>query len=349
VTAQDLVTSFPFVLKDIFERDPPEIPWRFAKYFVTIVNKSCSSRKIMELIKEQELYDLCEQLLTRLLIDNLDKMGDEGEGDFILKNLNGSMLRCLENCEKTAIFCVLFNMLRRYKDSTKHAKLPGLLIKCLLKLSKILEKVIPELDPPRVLIVIHLYLISINHEKKSNNDDIGIRIVKTLVHEMVKEHKHAILESYRVVDQHEGEDKHLKKWINIILNSFGNPPPTASTSQAQNANMGPEEEVNLIIEEMKQNSNAVEKLDRFLKRNPHLNFDYYLRNRSDSEQKGIKAALERYRHSLSDSGSTPHADGTKTNNWTDEQPQDRPSQSPNAAPKARFGLQSSAGQKAEQP
>ena len=96
------------------------------------------------------------------------------------------MLRCLENCNKTSIFCVLFNLLRRYKDSEEYAKLPGLIIKCLLKLSKILEKVISELDNERVLLVIHLYMISIDHEKKSSNDEMGIRIVKTLVHEMVK-------------------------------------------------------------------------------------------------------------------------------------------------------------------
>ena len=88
-------------------------------------------------------------------------------------------------------------------------KLPGLIIKCLLKLSKILEKVINELEIERVLIVIHLYLISINHEKKTSNDEMGIRIVKTLVHEMVKVKQHAILQSYKIVENHEVEDKHL--------------------------------------------------------------------------------------------------------------------------------------------
>jgi len=109
------------------------------------------------------------------------------------------MLRCLENCNKTSIFCVLFNLLRRYKDTNEFPKLPGLIIKCLLKLSKILEKVINELDVERVLMVIHLYMISIDHEKKSSNDEMGIRIVKTLVHEMVKVKKNSIMQSYAVV------------------------------------------------------------------------------------------------------------------------------------------------------
>ena len=71
-TANDLIRSFTHELKDIFDRPKEEMPLRFAKYFVTIVNKTCSCKKIMEIVKEQELYDLGEQLLTRLLIDKLD-------------------------------------------------------------------------------------------------------------------------------------------------------------------------------------------------------------------------------------------------------------------------------------
>jgi len=76
------------------------------------------------------------------LIENLDKIGENKEGELILKNLNASMLRQLENCNPTHIFCVLFTLLRKYKDFTVLPKLPGLIIKCLLKLSKILEKII---------------------------------------------------------------------------------------------------------------------------------------------------------------------------------------------------------------
>ena len=170
----------------------------------------------------------------------MNKLGDENEGQFIVTNLNGSMLRCLENCNKTSIFCVLFNLLRRHKDNAVQVKLPGLIIKCLLKLSKILEKLINELDIERVLICIHLYLISINHEAKTSNDEMGIRIVKTLVHEMVKVKKHAILESYKVVERHEIEDKHLQRWIKIILNTL-DPSQTSQSATDGTANKGDSE------------------------------------------------------------------------------------------------------------
>lgn len=166
------------------------------------------------------------------------------------------MLRCLENCNKTSIFCVLFNLLRRYKDNSAQPKLPGLIIKCLLKLSKILEKVIVDLEIERVLLVIHLYLISINHENKTSNDDMGIRIVKTLVHEMVKVKRHSVLEAYRVVEAHEVEDKHLLRWIKIILNTMG--PAEVASGETNSSSMNPnsssndsEREISTIIAELK--------------------------------------------------------------------------------------------------
>ena len=65
---------------------------------------------------------------------------------------------------------------------------------------------------------------------KTSNDDMGIRIVKTLVHDMVKIKQHSILESYRVVENHEVEDKHLHRWIRIILNTLD---PGASGRDSQ--------------------------------------------------------------------------------------------------------------------
>ena len=117
--------------------------------------------------------------------------------------------------------CVLFNLLIRYKDSSTQVKLPGLIIKALLKLAKILINVIGELNIKRVLIAFHLYLISIDHENKTENDDSGIRIVKHLVHEMVIFNADRISNEFeRVVANHEVEDKFLHVWIIDNINTF---------------------------------------------------------------------------------------------------------------------------------
>jgi len=207
-------------MDDIFKYPVNEIPLRFTKYFITIVNKTCASKEIMKEVTEDKVNKLAEQLLTRLLIENLDKIGQNKEGELILKNLNSSMLRMLENCNHTYIFCVLFTLLKNKKDDASMPKLAGLIIKCLLKLSKIMDKLIDKLDLAKFLVAIHEYLVVIDHDNKSQNDDLGIRIVKTLVNEVVKLRKEAIWQSYSIIENHAQPDNHIKRWIQIILKSL---------------------------------------------------------------------------------------------------------------------------------
>ena len=187
---------------DIFSFPVKEIPLRFTKYFITIVNKTCSSKEIMKEVSCNEVMGLVDQLLQRLLIDNLDKIGQNKEGELILKNLNSSMLRMLENCNHTYIFVVLFGLLTKYKDSPDQPKIPSLIIKCLLKLSKNMDKLIEKVDLKRFMVAIHEYLVTIPLDKKSQNDDLGTRIAKTLVNEIVKLKRNEIWEYYQVIEAH---------------------------------------------------------------------------------------------------------------------------------------------------
>ncbi len=56
----------------------------------------------------KETYELTEQMLVRLLTENLDKLGDQKEGEVITKTLNAAMLRLLENCQPTAIYVSMY-------------------------------------------------------------------------------------------------------------------------------------------------------------------------------------------------------------------------------------------------
>lgn len=49
---------------------------------------------------------------------------------------------------------------------------------------------------PKILLTIHEYLIVINHENKTQNDEMGIRIVKTVINEIVKLKREGIMEAY---------------------------------------------------------------------------------------------------------------------------------------------------------
>lgn len=47
-------------MNDIFRYPVHEIPLRFTKYFITIVNKTCASKEIMKEVSEKRVHELVE-------------------------------------------------------------------------------------------------------------------------------------------------------------------------------------------------------------------------------------------------------------------------------------------------
>jgi len=45
---------------DIFDKPIEDIPLRFAKYFITIVNKACQCKEIMKEVSEERIFELAE-------------------------------------------------------------------------------------------------------------------------------------------------------------------------------------------------------------------------------------------------------------------------------------------------
>lgn len=144
-----------------------------------------------------------------MLITGLDKIGENQEGEIIIKNLNSSMLRILETCNHTFIFCVLIDLLRKAKDYPHLTKLPTLVLKCLLKVSKIIERLIDQLDLEKIFISIHEYMLVINHDNRSQVDEQGIRITKTLLNEIVKLKRDEVWEPYQIIRCHQQPDHHI--------------------------------------------------------------------------------------------------------------------------------------------
>ena len=92
-----LVDSISRVLHDVFNKTPEKVPLKFGKYFISIVNKLCSIKEIMNNIEEHSVLVLVEQLLLKLLIPGLDSLGERNEGQAMFRNLNNTILRILEN------------------------------------------------------------------------------------------------------------------------------------------------------------------------------------------------------------------------------------------------------------
>lgn len=156
-------------------------------------------------------------MLNRLLAEDEGKTTDGPDSEAIVKTLNSTMLRVLENANPNDIFCVLFDLLIKYRQMHSYAKILGLIIKCILKLTKCLEQIIPAVQPEKIMLKSHLYLTEFNNASNPMGDDIGIKTIKTILNELVKIFKERIWEFYAVVQNHPVPDACMHRWITVIL------------------------------------------------------------------------------------------------------------------------------------
>ena len=128
----------------------------------------------------------------------------------MIKTLNSTMLRVLENTNSNTMFAVLFDLLIKYRRIHTYAKILGLIVKCILKLTKALEQLINLLDPSVILLKSHLYLIEFANNSQTS-EDIGVKTIKTILNELVKLQQEKIWESYRVIQGHSTPDNYIKR------------------------------------------------------------------------------------------------------------------------------------------
>ncbi|XP_059659280.1 protein MOR1-like [Cornus florida] len=171
---------------------------RSCKYVLNTLMQTFQNKRLAHAVKESTLDSLITELLLWLLDERVPRMDD---GSQLLKALNVLMLKILDNAERTSSFVVLINLLRPLDPSrwpspasnescaTRNQKFSDLVVKCLIKLTKVLQSTIYEVDLDRILQSIHVYLQDLGMEeirRRAGADDKPLRMVKTVLHELVK-------------------------------------------------------------------------------------------------------------------------------------------------------------------
>ncbi|XP_074307660.1 protein MOR1-like isoform X2 [Silene latifolia] len=171
---------------------------RSCKYVLNTLMQIFQNRTLAHAVKESTLDILITELLLWLLDERVPRMV---EGDQLLKALNVLMLKILDNADRTSSFVVLINLLRPLDPSkwpatasneaisVRSQKFSDLVVKCLIKLTKVLQSTIYDVDLDRILQSIHVYLQELGMEeirRRAGADDKPLRMVKTVLHELVK-------------------------------------------------------------------------------------------------------------------------------------------------------------------
>ncbi|KAJ6753503.1 MICROTUBULE ASSOCIATED PROTEIN XMAP215 [Salix purpurea] len=171
---------------------------RACKYVLNTLMQTFQNKILAHAVKESTLDSLITELLLWLLDERVPHMDD---GSQLLKALNVLMLKILDNADRTSSFAVLINLLRpldptRWPSpasaetfSVRNQKFSDLVVKCLIKLTKVLQSTIYDVDLDRILQSIHIYLQELGMEeirRRAGADDKPLRMVKTVLHELVK-------------------------------------------------------------------------------------------------------------------------------------------------------------------
>ncbi|KAJ8758746.1 hypothetical protein K2173_000467 [Erythroxylum novogranatense] len=171
---------------------------RSCKYVLNTLMQTFQNKNLAHAVKESTLDSLITELLLWLLDERVPHMDD---GSQLLKALNVLMLKILDNADRTSSFVVLINLLCPLDPSRwpspassetlaiRNQKFSDLVVKCLIKLTKVLQNTIYEVDLDRILQSIHIYLQELGMEeirKRAGADDKPLRMVKTVLHELVK-------------------------------------------------------------------------------------------------------------------------------------------------------------------
>ena len=205
-----------------FVKDLKTIPIKFAKYLAIVLCKLASNKELISKLSYEVLLDLTRELLGYLLINGLDKIGDNQEGNIIFKSINSTMLRILENCDTTSVITALLELIKELHDK-EDKNLISLAVKCLLKTTHNLSENINNIKIDKILLQIHLLLLSLQKTnpdmtKRSHINTLIINTVKSIVGDFVKLKKEKILEDYsKSVKNHQLNDKFLLKWIKAAL------------------------------------------------------------------------------------------------------------------------------------
>ncbi|KAJ4702810.1 protein MOR1 [Melia azedarach] len=171
---------------------------RSCKYVLNTLMQTFQNKRLAHAVQESTLDSLITELLLWLLDERVPHMDD---GSQLLKALNVLMLKILDNADRTSSFVVLINLLRPLDPSrwpsppstesfaTRNQRFSDLVVKCLIKLTKVLQSTIYDVDLDRILQSIHVYLQELGMEeirRRAGADDKPLRMVKTVLHELVK-------------------------------------------------------------------------------------------------------------------------------------------------------------------
>ena len=216
-----ILSSFTESITKLFSIEPLRI--KIIKYYILVLCKLCNIKEFIANITLNTQKNLIFLVLSNLLRENLNTLGENGEGMTILKSLNSIITHVIEYCDITGNIEIIIDLEKKFRK--EKPKLAEYSARCLIIVTQYVNNRWNDLKINIIFGKINDILqdfISEDSElqpKEKTNQTILITL-RNLVNEMTKAKKENLFEDYNTwkKDSNITNEKYILNWIKESLN-----------------------------------------------------------------------------------------------------------------------------------
>jgi hypothetical protein len=217
LNVDNIINCFIEVINKLFLNKPLRI--KIIKYIILVLCKLCDIKEFIINISFNVQKDLIILILTHLLYENLNTLGDNDEGMVIWKSLNSIISHIIEYCEVTKNISIIIEIEQKYRK--EKPKLAEYSARCLVIITQNIKKNYNSIDLKIIFNNIYSILGDLLKEAndlqlKEKTDQTIFITLRNLINELVKAKMEKMLDDYNdwVKENNISDEKYILNWIN---------------------------------------------------------------------------------------------------------------------------------------
>ena len=263
--ADKIISSFTEIIIKLFSSEPLRI--KIIKYCILVLCKLCNNKEFITNISLNTQKNLIILVLTNLLRENLNTLGENGEGMDIWKSLNSIITHIIEYCDITKNIEIIIDLEKKFRKEKN--KLAEYSARCLIIITQNVKNLWNVLDYQKIFGKIHEMLMDFIDEDnqlqpKERTDQTILITLRNLVNEITKAKKENILDDYNqwIKQSNINNEKYILNWIKEFLNRINihrNFSIEYSENNDNNKNNNNNDDEHIIIGNNKKSLNEIKK------------------------------------------------------------------------------------------
>ena len=218
--ADNIINCFIEVINKLFSNKPLRI--KVIKYYIVILCKLCNIKEFIINISENTQKNLIILILSNLLYEKLNTLGDNDEGMAIWRSLNSMISHIIEYCEATRNISIIIELEQKYRK--ERPKLAEYSARCLVIITQNIKNTFNNIDLNIIFNNIHSILNDFIKETndlqlKEKTDQTILITLRNLINELVKVKMDNLLDDYNkwIQKNNLSDEKYILNWINESL------------------------------------------------------------------------------------------------------------------------------------